>query len=422
MANNDDPGGQLKIHQQINDLLKERHNLLLDQVDVLSAQARVAKEVCGAIDCENLEGMEERLTNVSEGLGGVKERTEEMNEALEEGAGHAEELSTNMSAVQKAALAGGVAGFIGGLKSGFSGVVSIVKNVFSGVTALIKVLWKVGSTIISIPFKILGGLVDLAQQNAGSGNALAEAYENVREKFGDIASNEGKAIVGSLKTLRSSVDGVAGSGLAMSRVFGYGSEGMAKFLGEVSELAEAAGPSFDLFKGEVEKNGAALIMYKKGLGLTNEQLAKVGAQAVNSGSTMTKAMNEFANAAINAGDAHGMSSKVIGKAMGEMVADFDTFGNMAPDVMANVAVYTRKLGIEVKALNGMVDKFDNFEDAAKSAARLAQSFGMNVDAMKMMREQNPAKRLQMLQRSFKASGKSVEVVLGVLTATAVVAC
>ena len=405
---NDDPGGQLNIHQQINDLLRDRQQMLLDQVDILGAQARAAREVCNGIDCENLEGMEQRLGGISDGLQEVRGRTDEMNDALEQGAENAEELSGNIIDVQNAAKMGAIAGFAGGLISGFTGVVGIAKNALSIVSTLLGTIAKVGMSILSIPFKILGGLVSMAQAGAGGGNALREAMEAVREEFGDLATNEGKAIVGTLSDLRGQMGNLAGTGLSVSRVFGLGREGMAAFLGQVSELAKAAGASFGLFQGELEKSGVALMMMQKGLGLTAETMAHIGAKAVNSGQTMKDAMLDFSRAAINAGKAHGMSSKVIAKGMGELVDDFETFGKMAPETMANVTVFTRKLGIEIKSLTGLIDGFDDFESAAKNSARLAQTFGMQVDAMKMMREQDPAKRLQMMQEAFKKTGKSIK--------------
>ena len=403
-----DPGKQLSIHQQINKLLKERQVLLLEQVDLLGAQAKMAKEVCNGLDCKNLEGMEQRLNSVNDSLKKTRTHTEELNEGLAETAEAAEEARGKFIYIQKAAKMGAVAGFIGGVKSGFGGMLATIKNVFGAITNVIGAIGRIGMSIISLPFKIFRNLIGLAQQNAGAGNALREAMEEVRKEFGDISTNEGKSIIGSMKTLHSTMAPLAKSGASVGRIFGYGFEGMANFLKEVNELATAAGAGFGLFQKEVEKNGAALIIYKKGLGLTAEQMANFSANAVAGGSTATQAMNDFANAAINAGDAHGISSKVIGKAMGEMTASFEHFGGLAPEVMANVAVFTHKLGIEVKALQGQIDKFDNFEDAAKSAARLNSVFGIQIDAMKMMREQDPAKRLQMQRDAYKKAGVSIE--------------
>jgi hypothetical protein len=70
--------------------------------------------------------------------------------------------------------------------------------------------------------------------------------------------------------------------------------------------------------------------------------------------------------------------------------------------------FVRRLGIDVKALGKLVDKYMNFEDAANSAAQLSQAFGLNVDAFKLMQEQDPAKKLEMLRKGFFATGRTIE--------------
>ena len=57
---------------------------------------------------------------------------------------------------------------------------------------------------------------------------------------------------------------------------------------------------------------------------------------------------------------------------------------------------------------GVIGKFDNFEDAATSASKLAQSFGLNVDALQLMNEQDPSKRVDTIRKAFFAAGNSVE--------------
>ena len=176
--------------------------MLMDQVDILGAQARMAKEVCNGLDCKNLDGMEERLGGVQRSLEGVRDRTDEMNEGLRQGAEGAKKLQKNLIDVKKAATLGAIAGFTTGISGGFQAVIGTVRNTVSAVKGLVGTLFSVGTAILSIPFKIMGGLVDMAQQSAGAGNALREAMEAVRETFGDLASNEGKALVDGMKDVR----------------------------------------------------------------------------------------------------------------------------------------------------------------------------------------------------------------------------
>ena len=57
---------------------------------------------------------------------------------------------------------------------------------------------------------------------------------------------------------------------------------------------------------------------------------------------------------------------------------------------------------------GVVDRFDNFEDAARGAAQLTQAFGLQLDALELMKAQDPAERVEMLRKSFSSAGRSIE--------------
>ena len=86
----------------------------------------------------------------------------------------------------------------------------------------------------------------------------------------------------------------------------------------------------------------------------------------------------------------------------------ETFGHMGVKEMAAVATYSAKLGVEINALKGIMDKFDSFEGAAEAAGKLNEAFGMNIDTMKMMNAENPAERMDMLRQSLAETGKSFD--------------
>ena len=103
------------------------------------------------------------------------------------------------------------------------------------------------------------------------------------------------------------------------------------------------------------------------------------------------------------------SFKMIAKDMMTLKEDFTSFGHLSDKALAETSARMRSLGMDVKTLGKMVDKFLNFEDAAVSSAKLAQTFGMNIDAMKMMKAANkdPMKALDMMRKSFFAAGKDI---------------
>ncbi|MBT7912627.1 hypothetical protein HN588_01820, partial [Candidatus Bathyarchaeota archaeon] len=109
-------------------------------------------------------------------------------------------------------------------------------------------------------------------------------------------------------------------------------------------------------------------------------------------------------------EAFGYSGKLVFKDMGKMAKDVGRFGNLSVRRLGEVAIRARSLGLEVESLGKVVDKFLTFDDAAESAARLAQAFGINVDSMALMREASNGGMgaIDELRRAFFEAGHDAE--------------
>lgn len=404
----DDLGSQLQVQQQINKVLAQRDALLKRQTTVLGGQVKIAAELCNALDCKQLDGMSDRLQEINESLKEVAGSAGEAASATESMGASAGSASGGLGGiVSKLPLLGGAAGLFGGIGSAIGGAWSMVKGFGKGIVSIAGTLFNLGKTILSIPFKIFDGLIGMAQQGGGGAPVIRQAFEELRKEFGALAA-KGGILRDILPSVRKQMHNLAGTGLSVRRVFGMGRAGIAEAIKYAGETAKAMGSAFSALKEDFAKNAVAIGMFRKGLGFTAEQMAALSRRALASGRTISEVATEIASYAIKMGKQFGISSKLISKDMGVMMEDFEHFGTLGPKVMSQVSVFTRKLGIEIKGLTGLIDGFDNFEDAAKGASQLAQSFGMNVDAMKMMKEQDPGKRLSMLQKAFAATGKSVE--------------
>ena len=125
----DDLGDQLSIQQQINKVLAKRQALMARSTKVLGAQVKMATELCNALDCKNLDGMNDRLQEINASLSEVAEtastaaeKTNGLAEAAE-GAGGGFGKFTD-----KLPLLGGALGLLGGVGSAFKGIWSMVKG------------------------------------------------------------------------------------------------------------------------------------------------------------------------------------------------------------------------------------------------------------------------------------------------------
>ena len=333
------------------------------------------------------------------------------NESIREGTDNAAELADALNEAADAAEdTGGGFDLMGsafsGMSSIFSGGMSILKNVGGAIISIGASLAKAAFAIFTFPFKLFSGLIDLAQQGGG-GRPLAEAYEEVREIFGDLGSGPGKAVADNFKKVRKETGGLAKTGLSVRKVFGYGIEGIAALLKDINELSAATGDNFSRLAGHFDKMGSKAIVFQRGLGMSKEEFGELAGIAESRGKDIEKYMTNFSKTAVRTAKAFGLGVKDVAKGMKELNLDVENFGHLGPKAFAPITVYARKLGLEIKDMAGVMGKFAGFADTTEAASKMSQAFGMNVDAMELMSAQNPAAKIDILRKAFYKTGKDV---------------
>jgi hypothetical protein len=287
-----------------------------------------------------------------------------------------------------------------GLSQGLTNLLSLGKGVTGAVEGITSGIFNIGKAIISIPLNIFKNLLDTAASFTGD-TALAEAFENLRKEFGSFKEDISNNVIKGFHEIQK---GFTGTGLSAYRVLGP----LANQLKYLHEIAEGAGAQMHQFGKEIGENAGLIAGLDKGLGVGKDNIKAYADLATVKGQTLSKTLQDTANYSLQMGEAFGMSQKVLAKDISMMLKDVKNFGSLTQKEMSVASVFTRKLGLEVKNLLGLIDKFDTFEDAANSAAQLSQAFGGSVDAFKLMQEQDPAKRLDMLRQAMAAAGKSTE--------------
>ncbi|NBP57041.1 hypothetical protein EBU71_11025, partial [bacterium] len=198
---------------------------------------------------------------------------------------------------------------------------------------------------------------------------------------------------------------LANTGLSVYRTFGN----LAERLKTITELAKALGPLFiNVVQRGLIKSAEATLAFQKGLGLSNEQMKTLARTAIIRGTSIDESLREMSNYAIQLGEAFGMNAMEISRDMAELEGDMKHFGGLSRKELGETVVYAKKLGIEVKSLAGIMDTFDTFDTAAEAAARLNQQFGIQVDAMRLMKAESPAQRLEELRKGLERTGRSFE--------------
>lgn len=240
---------------------------------------------------------------------------------------------------------------------------------------------------------------------------FARSLEEIRDRFGDLALGISSRVVASGRNLGASLREAAGGAAVFASKFSMGVAGAVEMLEKMSTYAENLGPLVDVLGSEFGQAAAETFALREGLAFTGEALKMTATLARNS-SLSLKGFQEVILRSVNQiGRSFGMSTKQLGKDVGDALSSFKILGKMTGNYVEQVvksAAFTRKLGIELKDLASLADKFDDFEQGAEAAAQLAQGFGLVIDPLKMFQEQDPARRLDELRKAFIATGRSVD--------------
>lgn len=288
-------------------------------------------------------------------------------------------------------------GFISGMKvstSFFGNIIRMGRTVVGTITDIAKV-------ILGLP----GTFLDFMQGAATGGtDAYRQALEELRKEFGDLSISTSRSVITMTETMRN----FSATGVSFGRIFGYGREGLARLLQDFMKLAQEMGPLFTQFQQGTRGISREVIVLTKSSNITGEGLRSMQLAADNGGESVRTATLGMIRSLATAQRTFGITVREMGRDVNYMLKEYGTFGNVTRETMIRSSVYVRRLGMSIEALKKVMDKFLNFDDAAQSAAGMAEAFNMNIDAMRLMREQDPTKRLDMMREAFFRTGRNID--------------
>lgn len=404
----------LKIQLEINKVFRERSILIEKINEQLDSQVDIAtrlKDFFGDIKIPTdartrINEIKQSLMEAAEEAEALNDTQQELLESLKEGIDESNESFEGFierikeSTKETSVFATGTTAFLDGMLTSIKGLKGSLGGLIDLAFAAANGLFQIGKAILAIPFKMFNALVEEANRFQG-GTELMQAFEDIRKFSGDFKADISKNIIKSARSMRGEL---ANTGLSVFRTAGM----LWERLNLLRETAEEMAERFEVVGSEFRENAEVMIAYKKALGLTGEALSGFTAIAVKTNKSLNETLRNVATFSTGLGEQFGLSQKTIARDVGEMVKDLKNFGSVGVRQMAQLSVFSRKLGVAFKELLGIVDKFDNFQDAAENAARLSQAFGVNIDVMKQMNEQDPAKRVENMRQAFFNAGKSVE--------------
>lgn len=407
----------LQILQQMVDLQKQILTIMESQKKVSEDQIGVSQQAIKILgetadqSVKKLDSVQEAIQNsgdtLEKSLGGQSSFFTNVSEKLGDSKLQMKVTDKVMKGLWKT-IVGGM--FIGGFRAAwksvtgqFTMVIDLAKTLVDVLAQVGKSVFAIGEAIFSIPVKVFAELIQMSNAFAQAWAEIQRKFEAFRGVFGDLNNQVGKSLKGALSGAKKM--GELG-GLGFFSVFQDSGVAIEFF----QEQFKALGPMLDSFSKEIEQMGGKFVYFVKGMGLSGEQTKTWSQIAKSSGRTLTSVFEEVSNMTTQLADDFGLSNKQIASDVSDMAANVDTFGNTSVKVLAKTAVRVRSLGLEITALDGIINKFMNFEDAARNTSKLSQAFGMNIDALAMMKDANEGggKSIDMLRQSFFAAGRDMD--------------
>lgn len=403
----------IEITAQLNKMIAEQNQLYLNQAKIQKGQLAIMQAMAEAMGNVDVTAMNDSLKAVTEQINAAEEAAKKMGQTTQSSASSTvasqakvkNEINNVADALENAAnqadnfaIAGAA---IEGATRGFQFTFNIITSLVSVLGQAARGVGQFAMSVLRFPFSIWNFLFEKAT-SGGGGGGLREALEAIRKEFGDLSKSSSKAIIDMAKSMKGEL---ANTGLSVYRTFGN----LAERLKTITELAKALGPLFiNVVQRGLIKSAEATLAFQKGLGLSNEQMKTLARTAIIRGTSIDESLREMSNYAIQLGEAFGMNAMEISRDMAELEGDMKHFGGLSRKELGETVVYAKKLGIEVKSLAGIMDTFDTFDTAAEAAARLNQQFGIQVDAMRLMKAESPAQRLEELRKGLERTGRSFE--------------
>jgi hypothetical protein len=332
-----------------------------------------------------------------ETLDKVIKKIEETGTAANKTSGMFKKLSDflNSRFAKSFAFAGG---FVSGLKQGFSNILAIGRGTIGFFVKLADVVYSTGRAILSIPLKIMEGLINMAK-SGGGGNELFAAYQNVIKQFGDLNSEASRTVVGMAKGMGAMKE----YGVNAYRVFGN----LAQRLEYVNKLAGSLGPTFNAMQTEFKENANAILLYQKGLDISDEQLGIMSSRAVKYGVKVSDIQKDMTKYSLGMAKSFGINAKILSRDMAKGMADLAHFGHLSTKEMQIAATFANKMGLSIEKLTGLLDATKTYEQTAEGIGKLNEQFGLNIDYGEIMAAENPAQQMDILKNAFHAAGKDI---------------
>ena len=92
----------------------------------------------------------------------------------------------------------------------------------------------------------------------------------------------------------------------------------------------------------------------------------------------------------------------------ELRRDITNFGHLTNDELTKTTAKLTQMGLSMEEAKAVFGKIDTFESAAQTSAMLSQTFGMNLDALQLLRAEKPEEIIEQFREAMLSTGRSFD--------------
>jgi hypothetical protein len=294
------------------------------------------------------------------------------------------------------------------LFKGLANVLSVMKNVLG---SALSVLTNMLKAVVSLPFAI-------ANLGAAVGNTLrtefveglGQAFEDLKEKF-DMSGYIGENIIAMKNMAEKSSLEFYKPNSELVKFFGYGTEGLKRYLTNYGEMVDQLGYFGEVFAGEIRKAEQANLGITKlrlAAGYSDQDMKYLAMDAYSKVKSLRETMRNAYSDSVKIADHFNIDRKRQSKNFMVLRKDVVQFGHISNIELNKTAAVMTRMGLEMKEAAAVFNKFSTFEDASNAAAILGQTFGMNLNAMDMIKAEKPEEIFMMFRNAMLDTGKTFD--------------
>ena len=287
----------------------------------------------------------------------------------------------------------------------FGFIAKIGFNILSLLTDIGKAIINIGKFLVMLPLKVLENILEIGNAVREEFLAINQSLEDTQEQISGT-SRTGEALQKLATNIREVGEEFLIAGGMKAKIFGFGLQGQQAMIAKTAEKIAGLRTIGNLVGPALAKNALEVEVAMQALGMSTEDAGLLMRKSMSEGIHPLQGLVNAFHASSAASKQFGIDQKLVARGMNTLRNNVIEFSHLSEPELAKVAAQAAQLGVEAEGLVSIFNKFTTFESAAESAALLSQTFGMAIDAMDIIRAEDPLEILNQFREGMEQTGRS----------------